>query len=234
MSKLRNGLAGFGLFTVAVMGSSAAANATTVSYGDVSYDDVGFGNLSGYNPFNILDGQTAGLRVGLTWDKACNCQPGPGPVDILITTNSVVESLNGLPFTLTQRGSKVDLAASTGYHQVSFLAGFTFNLGVASYIQYVPSTPGQIWTWTKGAPTLSHDVVTPGEQVGPANLSHFASLPAGKYTLLLSGVGDSAQGPTTFGGEISAVPLPGSLIMFGSAMVGVIAFGTRRRSGLSL
>ncbi len=212
MSKLRNSLAAFGLFTAALVGASAAANASTVSF-----NDVGFGNLSGYNPFNILDGQTAGLTVSLS-------ETAPG----LVTTDIVAESLNGHAFTLNQRGSLVGDGNS-------YLAGFTFNLGVDSYLQYVPSTPGQTWTWTAGAPTISGGVVTPGAQIGADNASHFANLPAGKYTLLFSGTVDLGPGgSTSFGGDISTVPLPGSLVMFGSALIGLTAFGARRRSGVSV
>jgi hypothetical protein len=217
MSILRSSLSAFALFG-AVLGASSAAHATVVptNLPVVSYNDVGFGNLSGYNPFNIIDNSTAGLIVSLT-------QTAPG----LVTTDIVAETLNGKPFTLNQRGKQ------TGTLGGSYLAGFTFNLGVPSYIQYVPDAPGQTWTWTKGAPTLVGGVVTPGAQVGATDASHFASLPAGKYTLLFSGVVNLAlNGATSFGGTISTVPLPGSLVMFGSALIGLTAFGARRRKAV--
>lgn len=192
--------------------SVTAANATPIV---TSYDDVGFGNLSGYNPFNILDNQTAGLTVSLA-----NVAPG------LVTTNIVAESLNGHNFTLNQRGNQIGSADA-------YLAGFTFNLGTASYLQYVPSTPGETWIWTKGAPTLAGGVITPGAQIGGDNASHFANLDAGKYTLLFGGIVDLALGASTsFGGTISTVPLPGSLLMFGSALIGLTAFGRRRRPSM--
>ncbi len=211
MTNLRSSLSALAVFG-AVLGTSSAAHATPVP-SVVSYNDVGFGNLSGYNPFNIIDNQTAGLTISLK-------QTSPG----LVTTDIVAETLNSKPFTLNQRGKQTGTAGG------SYLAGFTFNLGVPSYIQYVPSSTGETWTWTKGAPSLVGGVVTAGPQIGATDLSHFALLPAGKYTLLFSGVVDLAlNGTTSFGGEISTVPLPGSLVMFGSALIGLTAFGARRR-----
>ena len=54
-----------------------------------------FGKLSGYNPFNIIDGQTAGLNVSLSATEAD-----------LVTTDTTTEALNGLLFTLTQHGAQ--------------------------------------------------------------------------------------------------------------------------------
>ena len=53
----------------------------------------------------------------------------------------------------------------------------------------------------------------------------------GSYSLLIQGT--AVSGPGTVTGELSAVPLPGSLVMFGSALLGLTAFGARRRSVLS-
>lgn len=209
MKRLLTGSAAIAL----VLGLSVtAANASPVL---TSFGDVGFGNLSGYNPFNILDNQTAGLTVNVAKSDAG-----------LVTTNIVAESLNGHSFTLTPRGNQIG-------NSNTYLAGFTFNLGTASYLQYVPSSPGESWIFTKGAPTLSGGIVTPGAQIGGDNASHFANLDAGKYTLLFRGVVDLALGgSTSFGGTISTVPLPGSLLMFGSALVGLTAFSRRRRPAM--
>ena len=51
------------------------------------------------------------------------------------------------------------------------------------------------------------------------------------YELLITG--NAVSGPGTVTGTLSAVPLPGSLVMFGSALLGLTTFGARRRSVLS-
>ena len=77
------------------------------------------------------------------------------------------------------------------------------------------------------------DTVTTGPVVGTQGTLMFSNLPAGEYTLLFSGDAknftSSQLGTEYFSGTISAVPLPGSLVMFGSALIGLGAFGTRRR-----
>lgn len=76
---------------------------------------------------------------------------------------------------------------------------------------------------------MGHGTVTPilGTTVG--DTLSFANLGSSAYTLVFKG-DVSLKSPTAvLGGTVSAVPLPGSLVMFGSALVGLIGFGTRRR-----
>lgn len=220
MATLRNSLAALGLFSAALLGASAAANATPVPTGPVSFNDIGIGNFSGYNPLNIIDNSTGSLEVTLSESLSG-----------LVTTNLVIETLNGNQFHVTDHGSVT--GSGNAYE-----AGFTFNLPTTSYIQYVPNAGGQTWAWTKGVPAISGGTVTPGAQIGWTNESYLSALGGvgtiQKYTLLFSGIVDLAPGgSTSFGGTISTVPLPGSLVMFGSALIGLTAFGARRRSGLS-
>ena len=58
----------------------------------------------------------------------------------------------------------------------------------------------------------------------------FAGLTHGIYTLVLSGNFDGTKLPT-LSGTIQPVPLPGSVVMFGAALVGLTAFGARRKKG---
>ncbi len=53
------------------------------------------------------------------------------------------------------------------------------------------------------------------------------------YALLIQGVSLIGSGNATLTGTLSAVPLPGALVMFGSALVGLTALGARRRSAIS-
>lgn len=207
MSKLSDNFTAFCL-TIALIGAPVAAHAAT------SYNDVGLGNLNGINPFNVIDNQSAALSVSLeeTLDGG------------LVTTALVNETLNGLTFTVTPHGSQIG-------DGTAWQAGFTFNLGLPSYVQYVPSVPGETWAWTKGIPSLSGGTITPGAQIGATNLSHFAQLPAGKYTLLFSGSISLTPGDPVFElGTASTVPLPGAAGLFGAALLGLATMSRSRRA----
>lgn len=203
-----------GVAAVAILGamlSAPVAHATPVS--SVAFNDVGFGNLTG--PGHI-DGETAVLNAKLK-------ETSPGLTDV----NSVVETLGGHSFTLTQHGSQV----GTGD---AYLAGFTFNVAKGTDIAVTNVTPGVSYVVVKDKNSL-------GTGAFPASISgigtpvaSYANLAAGKYTLFLQGVVDLAlNGSSTVSATISAVPLPGSLVMFGSALIGLTAFGARRRAGVS-
>jgi len=239
MTILRSSLSAFALLG-AVLGASTAAHATpvTTTAPGQSFNDVGIGSLSNIAFGETIDNQTAVLNVTLK-------QTAPG----LVTTDSTVETQTAFkngnivtyPFSITQHGKKTGTAENNGYF--SYFAGFTFNNGIPgfstgmpNYVQYVPSSAGEHWIWVKGVPTVSNTgVVSYGPQVGAADATHLAGLtPNTKYTLLFSGIVDLAlNGTTSFGGTISAVPLPGSLVMFGSALLGLTAFGARRRSTIT-
>ena len=218
MKRISTRMAGAAL-TMATLLAAAPGGANATPIFTVSFDDVGIGNLSGYNPFNIIDGQTADVTVNLSQTQAG-----------LVTSDVVSETLNGVPFTVTQHGSQVGTVPA-------YVAGFTFNLGTASYVQYVPSSPGQTWAWIKGTPVLEPLATSSGlinvdvpDFIGAIDTPYFADLPAGKYTLLFAGIVNLAVGESTsFGGTLSTVPLPGSLVMFGAALLGLTAFGARRR-----
>jgi hypothetical protein len=104
------------------------------------------------------------------------------------------------------------------------------------------ATPFTVFTVTNGANT---DVVTLSSDVFNFN--------AGNNTLTITGFGNSVInggaatpvsfslttqvagqvgptfGPTSYSGSISTVPLPGTLALFGSGLVGLIALGRKRK-----
>ena len=205
MSILRTSILAAGILG-AVM-SAPAARASTVAF-----DDVGFGNLTG--PASI-DGNTATVTGSLF--KA------PGGLAVI---DSVAETLAGHSFTLTQHGSQI----GTGD---SYLAGFTFNLGKVSNIAITSVTPGVNYVVVKDKNSLP---LPPGSYPASVSgigtpVSSYANLSPGKYTLLLEGV-VTAFGTSSVSATISAVPLPGALMMFGSALIGLTVFGSRRRTKL--
>ena len=204
MSILRTSLVAAGVLG-AVMSVSAARAST------VAFDDVGFGNLTG--PLSI-DGNTATVTASLSKSDGS-----------LSVVDSVAETFGGNPFTLTQHGSQ--LGAGNAY-----LAGFTFNLGKVSDIAVTSVTPGVSYVVVKNnnglpLPPGSYPALVSG--IG-TTVGSYANLSPGKYTLLLEGV-ISSSGSSSVSATISAVPLPGALVMFGSALIGLTAFGARRRAG---
>ena len=76
-----------------------------------------------------------------------------------------------------------------------------------------------------GATTLTPDVA------GSDPLSWSGLASEHPYELLITG--NAVSGPGSVTGTLSAVPLPGSLVMFGSALLGLTALGARRRSAIS-
>ena len=202
MTNFRSGVA-----AVAILGamlSAPVAHATTVAF-----NDVGFGNLTG--PSHI-DNSTAVLKAKLTKTTS-------GLVDV----NSVVETLGGHAFTLTQHGSQVGTGSN-------YLAGFTFNVVGGTDIAVTNVTPGVGYIVVKDKSSLGGGAFPASVSGIGTTVASYANLVAGKYTLLLEGVVGEARS-TTVSATISAVPLPGSLVMFGSALIGLTAFGARRRSG---
>ena len=92
------------------------------------------------------------------------------------------------------------------YQDVQTVAGYT-----------VGSTPiTATFKYNSANPTVTPDMV------------EYAGLTAGTYTLELSGALSADRSLGSFTGQISAVPLPGSIAMFGAALIGLAAFGNRR------
>ena len=235
---VRGGITTVALLATVVAASSAHAT-TVVSNSYLAYDNIGIGTLSGSNPAQVIDGGTAGVTATLTYQEG-------GGFSGFTAAGSVQETLGGQP---VLPGSVPDYGTATSPINGQYLVGFTFDLAAASSIKYTPGSSGQNFELAQGIPTeANHDAppfisripvdVTVDGIVGSPNTELFADLPAGTYTLLLYGasplVVPEGRDPFvtgTVGGTISAVPLPGSLAMFGSAFLGLVAFGARRRSG---
>lgn len=207
MISIRNSIAACAVFGAVAV---SPAHATTVAF-----DDVGFGNLTGTNKPNVLDNSSAIVKATIT-----KTSRGISVVD------TVTETLNGKPFSLTQHGSQI----GTGN---SYLAGFTFNLTNVADLAVTNVTAGAKYRVVKDLKSLPNP---PGAY--PASITgigvpvgSYANLVPYKYTLLFEGITNLAIGHSiTLTAEISAVPLPGALAMFGSALLGLTAFARRRRA----
>jgi len=202
---------------VAIGALGAAMSAPAAHAATVAFDDVGFGNLTGYTASNVLDSNSAVVTATIT-------ETAPG----LAVVNSVAETLDGHAFTLTQHGSQI----GTGN---DYLAGFTFGLSAPSSIAVTDVTPGAKYVVVKdystdGGANGTTTPYSPSISGIGTPVSSYADLGIGKYSLIFEGVADLAVGSSTaLSATISAVPLPGALVMFGSALIGLTAFGGRRR-----
>ena len=74
--------------------------------------------------------------------------------------------------------------------------------------------------------TTSTDTV--GSIVGPGSFD-FAAIEGKKYFANVFGTGGGTQGAGLFGVEIKAVPIPPSLILLGSSVLGLVIFRRRVR-----
>jgi hypothetical protein len=84
----------------------------------------------------------------------------------------------------------------------------------------------------------SFDLTGPGVSIGPvssigkvADFSDTLTLAPGEYTIDLWAFATKPTGATTFGGtvDVSPVPLPAALPLFGSVLAGLAFYGARRR-----
>ena len=122
----------------------------------------------------------------------------------------------GVDFTLDNLGTKVTWTPQTN---------FGFDPESISY-KLVAGTPTQ--GNYNSLPGLTE--VTVGDSLTWSGLTGGNS-----YALIIQATSTllSKNSIATLTGTLSAVPLPGSLVMFGSALLGLTAFGARRRSALS-
>lgn len=195
--------------TFLAVASASPADATAIT--DVNFTDIGIGALK------------------------------PGQPDTLIVTLSF--GFGTQPYRADPSyqvgGGSVSFGTLDGYYddplKRNYVTGFTFTLSKPSAVKYQPGQAGQSYELVKGTPNETNpehfsigddDTVTFGPALGAGKLS------AGTYTLIFDGSVNFTQvgSSSLYDGTISAVPLPGSLVMFGSALLGLTAFGRRRRA----
>ncbi len=153
-------------------------------------------------------------------DKAAS--GGSYYVSVLNNDNSTVTSvaIGGNSFVLTA----VDFTLQSGNGVTWTDSDYNHSKFASVIYQLVDGSPTQGSTSYGSLPVLASSRDT----------FALSGLTAGhSYALLIEGLPTFGTGSYAISGTLSAVPLPGSLVMFGSALLGLTALGARRRSAIS-
>ena len=207
MMNLRSSLSALALVG-AVFGYSSAAHATDAPL-LADYEGVVLGNGAS-DDNNVLTTLTASPSYSAIHVDAAVVNSGSGNTDVGYTPNfaGAVEFQLGNASTVTWKDYSSANTSSVNYELVSGL----------------PTANTQDWaTFTP----LS------GTGTAPGTLTWSGLTPGAFYSFIITGSHSDSEGDATVTGTLSAVPLPGSLVMFGSALLGLTALGARRRSSLS-
>ena len=221
MMNLRSSLSALALVG-AVFGYSSAAHATNVPLTDYVVKNSLSATNATYNNliFTVFDDH--GSRAN---------SPASGPAAEPINGYGV--QLSGLiPLTSRYTATK----ASN-----DFASAIEFTLGSGKAVTWHDySSSGSIskiqYELVAGSPSAkntSYGSLTPLARTGtvPGTLTWSNLVVGDQYSLIIEGTTETTGSIT---GTLSAVPLPGSLLMFGSALLGLTAFGARRRPTVSV
>lgn len=150
-------------------------------------------------PFQILDNSTASFGVNLY-----NGEAGDSfTADFLFQTN-------GAP-----NGGATAIECTTG----------CANLQLTSFDLYARNKANK----PIGSPIASGNVGTlPGTTIDYSILLAFGALEAGSYLVRTAGY-FLGSGDASIGGNVSLTPIPGAVLLFGSALAGLGAAASRRR-----
>ena len=208
MINLRSSLSALALVG-AVFGFSSVAHATTAPALAV-YDGV---TLSASDPLN----NQAGVTVTDSFI-------GRGKVSVNVDANTGASQTNIIGQN-TQFAGAVEFTLADGNAVTWSGYGATPPVSKVEYelVAGFPAAKGTDYE-SSSYPSLA---VTTDPSTGTLTWSGLA---AGDYSLIIEG---TTSAYATVSGTLSAVPLPGSLVMFGSALLGLTAFGARRRSSFS-
>jgi hypothetical protein len=161
------------------------------------------------------------------------------PSPVAITINGFVNPKAAIPVAISQTApfNQLGQPTSTGSGAFgSFVFDYTFSLAnPAATVSYVSQkntlvnagSDFELFSGTPGSGTL----VEPSTLTGPGELSlAAANLAAGSYFLQIVGaLSGTAHGILTGQLQVSAVPLPAALLLFGSGLAGLMGFGRFKR-----
>ena len=221
--------AGLGFLGIAGIASPALADPIFASLGPLSGPGA-------------VDGQTAVIGASFTQVPTNTGGVFGSALQSIVVSATATETLDGNPVTFPGFGGGFNPYDGPIGDTYSYQAGYEFTLGVPSSVVFAPAATGLnfsmyrgdpfplsngIWAFTgNGVPNQPTLVASPGTR-------YFANLPEGTYTLDFTGTVNLELGQTSSlsFGTVSAVPLPGALTMFGTALIGLLGLGTQKQRG---
>ena len=215
-----------------------------------AFDGIGIGYLNGPDP----DANKSEISFKTSVDKGKVTTDAD--VEYQRDARDDNEGVGGKEFSLTQYDHVTGSTGHQGHGEdddsgksANYIDSFTFDLNSASSVTFTPDRSeghgsDHEGSWN-GKITLVKGVLGKDDQIvsfesatkGKHDSLIFANLGAGEYSLVFQGVvggSDCGEGSNKYGGTISAVPLPGSIAMFGSALLGLTALGARRRKNTAV
>ena len=201
-----------GVGALCLLGSGLAEAATVSASNGI---DMGTLGLNSVNPFGASFNDTAQASATLAAYSGAATLPSASTTAALTNPNSAVSFTYDYTFSL----SKAQSVGVTFDDNFANTVNAFSHLGVTVY-QDVGGTYQQL--------VNSVTKTTTASDIGLA--TSFANLSAGTYEVAITGLlKGGSQASYTGAVTVSAVPLPAALPLFGSALVGVVVAGRRRR-----
>jgi hypothetical protein len=240
-----------GSSALGVIGALIATSSVALAHNNppppvTAFDDIGIGYLNGPDP----DANKAKIAF------ETNVEDGKVKTKASVQYRKDADDgdVGGDAFNLTQYDHVTGTTSKQGHghdddsgKSGNYVDSFTFDLNSTSSVIFKPGREDDRGHGSEhsdnafnGTITLVKGVLGSKDAVvsyetgtkGPHDSLIFANLGAGEYSLVFQGVvggNNCGEGSNSYGGTISAVPLPGSIAMFAPALLGLTGFAASRR-----